>query len=179
MDDMLAGYKNANDLCIQLISLATGILVLSITFINDVLKRNPPTWPLKISWGCFLISIVFGIGMMMAVTGTIFQITADKEVARALMYKSDPEKLKAMMAETEADPEKVKAAMDEAVNTLTAAAIYKFNIKVTSGLQILTFLAGILFLMVFGARAMIGGTQKAAEAAPPRRKKSTRSLRRS
>ncbi len=159
----MAGYKNANELCIQLISLATGILVLSITFINEVLKKNPPTWALKISWGFFLVSILFGIMMMMAITGDIFQLTGDTDVAKALLYKSDPEKLKALTGED--DPKKLQAAMDEAIDTLTVKVKYKFNVYFPSGMQIITFIAGIVFLIAFGARTTMGKSRSEAPAA--------------
>jgi len=47
--DALAGFDSANELATQLITLATGILALSITFIKDVLNPGGPivTWPLK------------------------------------------------------------------------------------------------------------------------------------
>src|SRR5262245_17581 len=73
--DLTAGYRHANDLSVQLISLATGILVLSVTFMRDVLKDNSPTWLLKASWTSLLFSIIFGIWMMMAITGNIFLVT--------------------------------------------------------------------------------------------------------
>lgn len=38
MDVSLAGFQSANDLAKQLITLATGILALSITFTKDILK---------------------------------------------------------------------------------------------------------------------------------------------
>jgi hypothetical protein len=73
--DALGGFASANDLAKQLITLATGILALSITFIKDVLKNNGPviTRPLKWAWSLYLFSVVFGIWEMMAITGSIFQ----------------------------------------------------------------------------------------------------------
>lgn len=72
--DALGGFASANDLAKQLITLATGILALSITFIRDVLKNNSVviTRPLKYSWFLYLFSVVFGIWEMMAITGSIF-----------------------------------------------------------------------------------------------------------
>jgi hypothetical protein len=76
MDASLAGFDSANELAKQLITLATGILALSITFLKDILKNNSQviTWPLKSAWISYLLSICFGIWMMMAVTGTIFAV---------------------------------------------------------------------------------------------------------
>ena len=72
--DALSGFASANDLAKQLITLATGILALSITFIKDVLKNNGPviTRPLKWAWFLYLFSVIFGIWEMMAITGSLF-----------------------------------------------------------------------------------------------------------
>jgi hypothetical protein len=71
--DAMAGFASANDLAKQLITLATGILALSITFIKDVLKNNGlVTWPLKTAWFIYLLSVVCGLWSMMAITGSIF-----------------------------------------------------------------------------------------------------------
>lgn len=76
MDASLAGYDSANELAKQLITLATGILALSITFLKDILKNNSQgiTWSLKAAWISYLVSVCFGIWTMMAITGTIFRI---------------------------------------------------------------------------------------------------------
>jgi hypothetical protein len=76
MDAQLAGFDSANDLAKQLITLGTGILALSITFIKDILKFNSQavTRPLKFAWVSYLLSICFGIWTMMAITGSKFQI---------------------------------------------------------------------------------------------------------
>lgn len=77
--DALGGFASANDLAKQLITLATGILALSITFIKDVLKNNGQviTWPLKSAWVLYLFSMVSGIWEMMAITGSIFAIASN------------------------------------------------------------------------------------------------------
>ena len=76
--DTLAGFTSANDLAKQLLTLATGILALSITFIKDVLKSNGQviTWPLETAWVAYLLSICFGIWNMMGITGSIFDAIA-------------------------------------------------------------------------------------------------------
>jgi hypothetical protein len=140
MNDLLAGYKHANDLCIQLISLATLILGLSITFMRDVLKQSSPTWALKVSWICLLTSVIFGIWMMMAITGDIFLMTADPENVKAVIYHS--------------------------------------NLALPSAMQILTFIAGITFLIVFGARTLRGLKEQAGQIIPAPKRKKPRSLRR-
>ena len=77
--DALSGFNSANELAKQLITLATGILALSITFIKDVLKgdRKVVKWPLVVAWFMYFCCIVFGIWTMMAVTGSIFATVSD------------------------------------------------------------------------------------------------------
>jgi hypothetical protein len=123
MMDALGGLTSANDLAKQLITLATGILALSITFIKDVLKSNGKviTWPLKSAWFLYLFSVVFGIWEMMAITGSIFA----------------------------------------AVSTSAPSSAYGTNVRIPALLQILTFLLGTIFLIVYGAK-MLGLKSKVA-----------------
>lgn len=84
MDVSLAGFQSATDLVKQLITLATGSLALSITFAKDIVKTNVPvvTWPLKIAWIAWLLSICFGIWTMMAVTGMLFKIAENADASK-------------------------------------------------------------------------------------------------
>lgn len=121
--DALGGFASANDLAKQLITLATGILALSITFIKDILKNNGQviTRPLKYAWFLFLFSVAFGIMEMMAITGSISE------------FGSNP----------------------------TPHTIFDTNVRLPSFLQILTFLSGTIFLIVYGAK-MLGVKANAA-----------------
>jgi uncharacterized protein YegP (UPF0339 family) len=71
--DALGGFASANDLAKQLITLATGILALSITFIKDILKNHGQiiTRKLNYAWLFYLLSVLFGILEMMAIAGSI------------------------------------------------------------------------------------------------------------
>jgi hypothetical protein len=116
METSLAGFDSVNELAKELITLATGILALSITFLKDILKDKAKlvTWPLESAWISYLLSVCFGIWTMMAVTGTIFNIT-----------------------ENPAGPK-----------------TYGTNISIPAFLQILSFLLGTIFLIVYGAKAL-------------------------
>lgn len=73
---ILEGYKSVTELSQQLVTLATGILALSITFIKELLKgetRRAHTL-LKLSWLAFLLSITAGVWTKMTVTGMIFAV---------------------------------------------------------------------------------------------------------
>jgi hypothetical protein len=125
--EILEAYKSANDLTIQLITLATAILVLSITFMRDVVKSNSPTWALKGAWIILLLSVCFGVWTMMAITANIFEVIIGPEIYKTSRYGS--------------------------------------NIIIPSALQIISFVAGIILLIVYGVH-----TTK------PKKKKSPRTM---
>jgi hypothetical protein len=77
MDDQVKmAFEFASDLSKQLITLSTGIIALTITFAKDILgpAKKPANFLLLISWICYLLSIVFGIWCLMALTGTLAPI---------------------------------------------------------------------------------------------------------
>jgi hypothetical protein len=76
MDPVQTGFQFASDLAKQLITLSTGILALSITFTKDIVKTLPDraVRRLKTAWILLLLSILFGIWTMMALTGTLMPI---------------------------------------------------------------------------------------------------------
>lgn len=84
--DVLAAYTSAKDLTIQLITLATGILALSITFMRDVIKSDIPAWPLKGAWIILLMSVCFGVWTLMGITGSIFDVTTSPKELKATSY---------------------------------------------------------------------------------------------
>ncbi len=88
MNDSLAGFEYAQTLVTQLITLATGIIALSITFVKDILKNNAQavTWPLMSAWIAYLLSICFGILTMMALTGSVFAITENPGASNSVTY---------------------------------------------------------------------------------------------
>ena len=69
-------FDSASDLAKQLITVSTGILALSITFLKDVVKVNPEInfGALKWSWGLYIASIFFGFWTLMAITGSIWNL---------------------------------------------------------------------------------------------------------
>jgi hypothetical protein len=66
-------FDFALDLTKQLITVATAVIALTITFLTDVAKDAPAgtaVW-LQIAWILYLVSIAFGIFTLMALTGTL------------------------------------------------------------------------------------------------------------
>lgn len=66
-------YDFAQDLVKQLITLATAIIALSITFLKDFATDSPPAARnlLAISWIAYILVVFFGIWALMAMTGSL------------------------------------------------------------------------------------------------------------
>jgi hypothetical protein len=73
MDPRLKAFEFAQETTKQLLTLATGILALTITFLHD-LAANAPTWSvyvLALGWLASLVSVVAGVLTLMTLTGNI------------------------------------------------------------------------------------------------------------
>ena len=74
MDDRVkTAFEFAQATTTQLISLASGIIALGITFGKDFIGKLPShtrVWALW-SWGVFLISVFFGLWTLLALTGSL------------------------------------------------------------------------------------------------------------
>jgi len=69
------GLKSASETAKQLISLSTGIIALTVTFVEKFKPASAkvPTVPatLQLAWGSFVFVILFGIMTLMAITGVL------------------------------------------------------------------------------------------------------------
>jgi hypothetical protein len=57
----------------QLIALATGVLTITLTFLTDVIKKAPNAtvvW-LHVAWVMYLVSIVFGVFVLLNLSGVL------------------------------------------------------------------------------------------------------------
>jgi hypothetical protein len=76
------GLKAASTLTGQLITVSSGLLAFTVTFVEKFTPKDAPIaapTALKASWVCFALSIVFGFWTLMALTGTLTQL--DRGVA--------------------------------------------------------------------------------------------------
>ena|ERR1700682_403747 len=72
MDDRLKkAFDFSADLTKQLITLATGIITLTITFSKEFLNHNAPRALVYWAWYCFLASVAMGIMTLSALTGNL------------------------------------------------------------------------------------------------------------
>jgi len=114
LDDQLKlAFQFASELTKQLITLATGILALSVTFTKDILKSVPARgrYALFISWILFLLSIIAGIITLAALTGSLAPLRGP---SRGLGS----------------------------------------NVRIPSGIQIITFVLGTILLALYGYLAL-------------------------
>jgi ABC-type Na+ efflux pump permease subunit len=73
----MESLKAASTLTGQLITVSSGLLAFTVTFVEKFTPKNTEIMaplPLKISWVCFAVSIVLGFWTLMAVTGTLENI---------------------------------------------------------------------------------------------------------
>jgi hypothetical protein len=74
MDDRIQkAFDFASDSTKQLITLSTGVLALTITFNNDIVGGDPGQASLILfgAWFLYLVSIIFGIWTLLALTGNL------------------------------------------------------------------------------------------------------------
>jgi hypothetical protein len=78
-----AAFASASDTSKQLITLATGVLALEITFAKDVILKLDATakYLVGASWILLLLSVTAGVWTLLALTGTLGQGTALKPKA--------------------------------------------------------------------------------------------------
>ncbi len=78
----LEGLKSAGTLTGQVITVSSGLLAFTVTFVEKFTPRSAPglTAPieLKISWLCLIVAIVFAFWTSMALTGTLIEIDAGR-----------------------------------------------------------------------------------------------------
>ncbi len=67
----LKAFDFAQDVVKQLITLATGIIVITITFLTEVFSDTEGVGWLQIAWGLYFLSIPFGIASLMNMTGNL------------------------------------------------------------------------------------------------------------
>ena len=127
-------FDFAADTTKQLITLSTAIITITITFSKDLTSNinEDSLWCIFAAWGLFIISIFFGIFTLMALTGSLQPL---------------PKKEKGKEKQTKNEKEAKDKAQKE---TFT---INGTNVRLPSIFQILTFIVGIIFTVIFGFKS--------------------------
>ncbi|HYR08420.1 MAG TPA: hypothetical protein VEQ60_11645 [Longimicrobium sp.] len=121
------GFELVRDLSSELITLATGVIALSVTFARELFQGIPERGRLavKVAWVLCLVSVIFGVLQMMAITGAL--VPPD---GRFGVLDTVPE-----------------------------------NARLFGGIQIVTFMLGLLAIIVFAWRGLGRLGTEAVEAA--------------
>lgn len=86
MDRKEKAFEFAQETVKQFLTLATGIIALTVTFLKDILPKGTDTALLEWAWGAYLVSIVFGLLALMALTGVIGDEDGDVNTAGFLRF---------------------------------------------------------------------------------------------
>lgn len=80
-DRLKKAFDFASDSSKQLITLATGIVTLTITFAKDIFTGAPTSlkYLLAAAWLLYLVSILGGLATLLALTGTLEPITEEEK----------------------------------------------------------------------------------------------------
>lgn len=125
-DLQIKSFDFAADVAKQLITLATAIITVMITFSKDILGTNSHyiAWLLS-SWILFLLSIVFGIFTLMALTGVLAQSQKTQNI-------EDRKELE----------------------NFNNSGIYKCNVRWFEGIQIFLFIIALLLSIIYGYKSL-------------------------
>lgn len=125
-------FDFAADTTKQLITLATGIITLTITFSKDIIGASELSNSKLIiwSWGLFIFSIFCGIWSLLALTGNLQPMKNKKKIENKNIE----------------DPNSNVNKCEISINTK--------NVKIPSILQISSFIIALLFSVLFGANSI-------------------------
>jgi hypothetical protein len=133
-DIRFKAFDFASETTKQLVTIATGIIALMVTFSKDVVGENYSSEKTLLfwTWGIFILSILFGVLTLMALTGTL-----------------QPKKVTV----------KNEGNSDSGVNNTESSEIIdlninNFNIRIFSFLQILFFVGGLILTALFGYKSL-------------------------
>ncbi len=122
-------FDFAADTTKQLINVSTAIITVTITFSKEF--NNAAKNSIFLSWICFILSIIFGLGTLMSLTGTL-QPIKKKNLIITSFDSCDDEK---------SDLDKIN------INNL--------NIRILASTQIFLFILAIVFIVIYGIKTLM------------------------
>jgi ketosteroid isomerase-like protein len=159
-------FDFASEATKQLLTLSTGIIAVTITFSKDILISVPFSAKvfLMTAWGAYVLSLVFGLFTLLALTGELQEKPAeDSERNNEDTTDTATNAAAAALLVTGTDAEITFPAR--------VPSIYAPSIRVASALQIVSFLFGTAFVVTSGVlstlntrRAQVAPGPEAAEA---------------
>ncbi|WP_348812925.1 hypothetical protein [Flavobacterium maritimum] len=135
-------FDFAADTTKQLITLATGIIALTITFSKDIIGASQLSNSSLIfwSWGLFIFSIICGIWTLMALTGNLQPMKKKTNE----IEKTEDQKVEEIITE--------ECEINININTN--------NVKIPSVVQILSFIIALIFTVLFGINSIKNSNNK-------------------
>jgi ABC-type dipeptide/oligopeptide/nickel transport system permease component len=81
-------YESAADLAKQMMTLSTGVLGVTAAFVKDIAKDATPraVRSLRLSWLAHLVSLIFGIWVLMAIAGTVGRIASGSKLDHLISF---------------------------------------------------------------------------------------------
>ncbi|MEI6142156.1 MAG: hypothetical protein WCP85_22975 [Mariniphaga sp.] len=134
-------FDFAADTTKQLITIATAIITLTVTFSKDILggAENAPKTLLIWTWAIFICSIIFGVMTMMSLTGTLQPL------------KKNVTPMTPTLPTPQTSQPNVSPIADNECDEIN---INNSNIRFLSILQVLFFLTAIIMTGVFGYKSL-------------------------
>lgn len=134
-------YDFAADTTKQLITLATGIIALTITFSKDIIGASKLTNSNLIfwSWGLFIFSVFCGIWTLMALTGNLQPMIRQNSNNNGNVENEDSDN---------------QTTSSVIVADIQCLDINTKNIKIPSVLQMFSFIFALILTVVFGAKSI-------------------------
>ena len=95
----MEGLKTALETTKQVITLSTGVITLTVTFLEKIVQPNGAAGrhvpvSLKAGWICFGLAVWFGVWTLMAITGTLSAL--DRQAQSLPMTESQQNAAKAL-----------------------------------------------------------------------------------
>jgi hypothetical protein len=145
MDYHEKAFEYAGETVRQVLTLATGVIALTVTFAKDIIEPGSAALPwMKWGWTLFGVSIFFGILALMAIAGNLHADARKEDVRQAAIQAGGP-----------APPYQAPV------------GIYAGNIALFANLQIWTCFLALILTIRFGIIGMNEAQQRKATAAAP------------
>jgi hypothetical protein len=139
-------FDFAADTTKQLITIATAIITLTITFSKDIIggaDNGPKAWLIG-AWAVFILSIIFGVGTLMTLTGTLQPLNKWKA------YKASRQNQQSAIQQGQNPQGASQPSNPNPDVDCTEININNGNIRLLSMLQAISFIAAIIMTGWFG-----------------------------
>lgn len=173
LDESAQAYEFALEVATQLITLATAIIGLSVTFAKDVFNRTPSRLAstlLLLGWLSYVVSIWFGIGHIRALTGSL-EWTA---IERAAVMRADTSRSDSLWVEQRRAASDFLGSMTVPNDTTTVpprerlartGVMVGISARKEADRQIWAFLVGTILTVMYGGTLLL--QRKPVTVSPP------------